>query len=72
MKPTNKQKEVAKIIKDQASFWGSTNDINSPTHHCDIDECVGNAVFFEIITKQEANELEIKLRDLFVFVKKLQ
>ena len=40
MKPTNLQKQLCNIIKEQASFWENTNDIHSPTHYCDIEESV--------------------------------
>ena len=38
MKPNKAQLQVIKTIKDTFSFWEGTNDINSPTHECDIDE----------------------------------
>ena len=38
MKPNKAQLKVIKAVKDTFSFWESTNDINSPTHECDIDE----------------------------------
>lgn len=72
MKPTEKQKIVAKLIQNQGEFWGRTNDINSPTHHCDIDEYINIVVFDEIITEKEAAVLETKLNDLLLFIKKLE
>jgi hypothetical protein len=38
MKPNKSQIKVIEAIKDTLSFWEGTNDINSPTHECDIDE----------------------------------
>ena len=38
MKPNKSQIKVIKTIKDTMSFWEGSNDINSPTHECDIDE----------------------------------
>lgn len=38
MKPNEAQLRVIKAIKDTVSFWEGTNDIDSPTHECDIDE----------------------------------
>ena len=38
MKPNKAQLKVIKAVKDTFSFWENTNDINSPTHECDIDE----------------------------------
>lgn len=38
MKPNKQQKEICELIKSQVSYWMSSNDIDSPTHFCDIDE----------------------------------
>ena len=38
MKPNKSQIKVIKVIKDTMSFWEGSNDIDSPTHECDIDE----------------------------------
>jgi hypothetical protein len=38
MKPNKSQIKVINAIKDTLSFWEGSNDINSPTHECDIDE----------------------------------
>jgi len=72
MRPTDKQKAVAKLIQDQAVFWSGTNDISSPTHYCDIDECIGNEVLDETITEKEAVVLEKHLNMLLSFIKKLE
>ena len=74
MKPTEKQKEVAKVIKDQGSFWMSTNDINSPTHHCDIEECCSNLhkEVGGVLNTSEEELLTEKLSELYLFVKRLE
>lgn len=38
MKPTQLQKKICELVKSQASFWINTNDIDSPTHYCDMWE----------------------------------
>ena len=38
MKPNKSQLKVIEAIKGTLSFWEESNDINSPTHECDIDE----------------------------------
>lgn len=38
MKPNKSQIKVIKAIKDTMSFWEGSNDIDSPTYECDIDE----------------------------------
>lgn len=72
MKPNKKQIKVCEIIESQGNFWGATNDINSPTHWCDIEEVLGNSVLFEELEQAEATELETRLEELFTFVKSLK
>ena len=38
MKPNEAQLTVIRAVRDTLSFWEGTNDIDSPTHECDIDE----------------------------------
>ena len=65
MKPNKQQKEICELIKSQASFWMNSNDIDSPTHLCDIDEEVNNLGLDEYM----ACELEHALRELYLVVK---
>ena len=44
MKPTTIQIKVIGAIIDQLNFWRGTNDINSPTHYCDMDKCYQSAL----------------------------
>jgi hypothetical protein len=72
MKPNDKQKKIIDLIKGQVSFWLSTNDISSPTHYCDIDQdCVGLTLENDL-TEEQAEELAVKISDLFTFVKNLK
>lgn len=69
MKANTKQISACEEIRSQARFWISTNDLSSPTHFCDISECLnGN----DLLTESEADELENKLIDLLTFVKSLK
>ena len=65
MKPNKKQKEICELIKSQASFWMSSNDIDSPTHLCDIDEEVGELG----LELDMETELVVALKDLYSIVK---
>lgn len=65
MKPNKQQKEICELIKSQASFWMSSNDIDSPTHLCDIDEEVDKLDLEEDI----ASELSFALTQLYQTVK---
>ena len=65
MKPNKQQKEICELIKSQASFWMSSNDIDSPTHLCDIDEEVGELG----LELDMETELVVALKDLYSIVK---
>ena len=70
MKPNKKQLVASHVVKIQASFWQSTNDINSPTHYSDIDQdCIQ---FEDKIGEENAKVLAEKLSDLYDFIKKLK
>ncbi|MBQ8521915.1 MAG: hypothetical protein IJ456_11225 [Bacteroides sp.] len=65
MKPSKQQKAICELIKSQASFWMNSNDIDSPTHVCDIDEEVSN---LELDEEMES-ELSFALKELYYIVK---
>ena len=68
MKPTEKQIMVCDIIKDQLSFWKSTNDLSSPTHSCDISETLQEE---DRLTEMQKDELDVLLTDLLCFVRSI-
>lgn len=65
MKPNKQQKEICEMIKSQASFWMNSNDIDSPTHLCDIDTEVANLELEEDMER----ELSFILKELYWIVK---
>lgn len=65
MKPNKQQKAICELIKSQASFWMNSNDIDSPTHLCDIDEEVAK---LELEEDMES-ELSFVLKELYRIVK---
>ena len=65
MKANKQQKEICELIKSQASFWINSNDIDSPTHLCDIDEEVDSLELDEDM----ACELKHALRELYLIAK---
>jgi len=65
MKPNKQQKEICELIKSQVSFWMNSNDIDSPTHLCDIDEEVAK---LELEEDMEG-ELSFALKELYYIVK---
>ena len=53
MKANAKQIAVAKMIASQVHFWETTNDINSPTHRCDLDESIQTLIIDDIINEED-------------------
>lgn len=70
MKPTKTQKIVINAVIDQLNFWRNTNDINSPTHYCDMDECY-KAYLEDCLSDKEIEELKAGTYNLFQFIKNL-
>ena len=70
MKPTKTQKIVIDAIIDQLQFWRSTNDIDSPTHYCDMDECYQSDLG-DCLSEKEIEELKSETCNLFQFIKNL-
>lgn len=69
MKPTPRQKQLIEEVQNQASFWMNTNDIDSPTHYCDMEEEVSKLEMDDLLSKEEAKKFEDLLGDLFDFIK---
>lgn len=70
MAPTKTQKIVIDAVINQLKFWRGTNDINSPTHYCDMDECY--KYFLEdCLSDIEIEELKAETCNLFQFIKNL-
>lgn len=70
MKPTKTQKAVIDAVIDQLNFWKSTNDIESPTHYCDMDECYMSSLE-DSLSEEEIEELKSETCNLFQFIKNL-
>ena len=69
MKPTEKQKEIAKVIEQQAKFWQNTNDINSPTHYGDMrEEIMARLEMEDLVNEKQGEELEGLLSLLYRFI----
>ena len=70
MKPTKIQKIVINTVINQLKFWRDTNDINSPTHYCDMDECYQSDLD-DCLSEEEIEELKAETCNLFQFIKNL-
>lgn len=66
-KATDKQKQICDLVIQQASFWKSSNDIDSPTHYCDNSESV---ISLELSEEEDDEEdLTNFLDNLLNFIK---
>lgn len=65
MKATDKQKQICDLVIQQASFWKSSNDIDSPTHYCDNSESVRSLE----LSEEDEEDLTNFLDNLLNFVK---
>jgi hypothetical protein len=70
MKPTKTQKAVIDAVIDQLQFWKGTNDIDSPTHYCDMDESYQSALD-DCLSQDEIEELKSETCNLFQLIKNL-
>lgn len=69
MKATDRQKDIIKVVELQAQFWNDSNDLDSPTHLCDIDEMVNNLSFDNILSDEDSKELGEILQNLYFFIR---
>ena len=71
MKPTELQKKVCEHIITEVKYWMNSNDITSPTHYSDLNDCL----FIELeddLTEYQITELEINLRSLLNLIKNIE
>ena len=69
MKANKIQQYLCDVIHSQQSFWRNSNDITSPTHINDIEEeCY--AQLYNLISDEDREEFEEKLKDLYWFIRK--
>lgn len=68
MKATDKQQKVCDAIVSQIKYWRDTNDLFSPTHDCDIEDCVW-AALEGVITDREIHTLVKELDKILQFVR---
>lgn len=66
MKANDKQKEICDLIINQVNFWKESNDINSPTHHCDNNESVRN---IDWLSEEDVEDLTNFLDNLLNYIK---
>lgn len=72
MKPNNIQKKLVKSISSIISSWGTTNDINSPTHGGDITEELFKFYLDDELTENQVEEISNDLGDILNKIKKIK
>jgi hypothetical protein len=69
MKANKVQNYLCDVILSQQSFWRNSNDITSPTHLTDIEEeCFSQLC--NLISDEDREEFQDKLKDLYWFIRK--
>lgn len=69
MKASKIQRRLCGIIHSQEDFWEHSNDITSTTHLNDIEEeCF--TLLDDLISDEDREEFENKLKDLYWFIRK--
>lgn len=69
MKPTDKQRKICDAIIREISWWRDSNDINSPTHYADLEDCL-TANLDDLIGESERYMMQQKLTRIFEIVKR--
>lgn len=64
-KAIDKQKQICDLVIQQANFWKSSDDINSPTHYCDNSESVRSLE----LSEEDEEDLTNFLDNLLNFIK---
>lgn len=72
MKPTKLQQEVAKLIADEVMFWYHSNDIESPSHSCEIDSSVDNLELWNDMSIENITRLKDTLTDLYWIIRNIK
>lgn len=71
MKPTERQKKVCEAIMNQISYWQTSNDITSPTHDTDIEDCLW-AELEGVITDRDIHNIERELEKLLQYIRRVE
>ena len=69
MKPTPRQNLLLNEVQNQVHFWMNTNDIDSPTHYCDIEEEAFKLEDPAVLTAEDRKKFEDLLGDMLDFIK---
>ena len=69
MRPTEKQKAICDAIIREVSWWRDSNDIDSPTHYADLEDCL-SADLDDLIGKSERYVIQQKMTGIFHVIRR--
>lgn len=73
MKPNRVQQHICDFIIEQITWWRDSNDINSPTHLCDLESRLNDIVEDEgWISESQARSLDAYLTYLLVDIRNIK
>lgn len=72
MKINSKQKRVCDFIIGQVQWWSDSNDIDSPSHMCELDNRLDDLENEGVINDNQANGLNAWLTNLLVEIRRLK
>lgn len=69
MKPTEKQMAICNAIITHIYWWRDTNDIDSPTHYTDMEDCL-RADLDNVVNDGDRYIIQQKLKQIFEVIKR--
>lgn len=66
-----RKNELCDFIINEVEFWKSSNDINSPSHRCEIDTELINLRLFGVIDDCDVSELNILMNSLLDVIRRV-
>lgn len=70
-KPTKIQIEVCDALIREIGWWKNSNDINSPTHFVDIEDCM-KADLGDFLSDNKIDSIIDKLQDLLNEIRNIE
>lgn len=72
MQPNDKQKKVIEELVSMIRFWQTTNDIDSPSHECLMEEDIDSLIFELDIKANHSHRLNELLEELLELIRDIK
>ena len=69
MRPSERQKAICDAIIREVQWWRDSNDINSPTHYSDLEDCL-RADLDNVVNDGDRYIIQQKLKQIFEVIKR--